>query len=76
MSNFLVINLKLMCKNSDIKYNFILKGGIKVGNFMDLGKIVEILMCIWLCCGRKDCDVVLMLEVNCYVVNCYNEDFC
>jgi len=65
-----------MCKNSDIKYNSTLKGGIKAGNFTDLGKIAEMSTCIRLCCGRKDCDVALMLEANCYAVNCYNEDLC
>lgn len=65
-----------MCKNSDIKYNSTLKGGIKAGNFTDLGKISEISTCIRMCCGRKDCDVALMLEANCYAVNCYNEDLC
>ena len=65
-----------MCKNSDIQYNSTLKGGIKAGNFTDLGKIAEISTCIRLCCGRKDCDVALMLEANCYAVNCYNEDLC
>lgn len=76
LSNLPATNSKLMCKNSDIKYNSTLKGGIKAGNFTDLGKISEISTCIRMCCGRKDCDVALMLEANCYAVNCYNEDLC
>lgn len=76
LSNLPATNSKLMCKNSDIKYNSTLKGGIKAGNFTDLGKIAKISTCIRLCCGRKDCDVALMLEANCYAVNCYNEDLC
>ena len=76
LSNLPATNSKLMCKNSDINYNSTLKGGIKAGNFTDLGKLGEMSTCIRMCCGRKDCDVALMLEANCYAVNCYNEDLC
>lgn len=69
-------NSKMMCKNSDIYFNHTLKGGYKAGMFTDLGKVADMPACIRMCCGRKQCDVALMLEKNCYAVHCSDQELC
>ena len=66
----------MMCKNSVIHFNYTLKGGYKAGNFSDLGKVADMTACIRMCCGRKNCDVAMMLEKNCYAVHCYSDALC
>ena len=66
----------MMCKNSDIHLNHTLRGGYKAGNFSDLGKVTDMTSCIRMCCGKKKCDVAMMLERNCYAVHCYNDMLC
>lgn len=48
----------------------IFNGGIRVGNFIDYGFVQEFFFCIEKCCSLQICDVVFMVENNCYFVKC------
>ena len=66
----------LLCKNSPIYLNSTLKGGFKAGNYTDFGRVADMNQCIKLCCGNSKCHVALMLEQNCFFVECHDEDGC
>ena len=66
----------LTCKNSPIYMNSTLKGGFKAGNYTNLGRVENMNECIRLCCGNSQCNAALMLENNCFFVECKNADGC
>lgn len=66
----------LICKNSPIYLNSTLKGGFKAGNYTNFGRVADMSQCIKLCCGNSQCHVALMLEQNCFFVECRDEDGC
>lgn len=64
------------CKQSAIKSNVTLKGGIEAGYFRKLAEHVTMQLCIELCCEEKGCDVAFMTGKNCYGVQCFSVEFC
>ena len=66
----------LICKNSRVYLNSTLKGGFKAGNYTNYGRVVDMSQCIKLCCGNPQCNAALMLERNCFFVECRNDDGC
>ena len=53
-----------------------LKGGLKAGDFTDVGKVGRLSDCYDICCRSKKCDLAFMLGQNCFNVKCYNRDLC
>ncbi|CAH3199269.1 unnamed protein product, partial [Porites evermanni] len=67
---------ELHCTQSPILKNVTLRGGIKAGNFSDLGDEKNMHMCIALCCERKTCDLAFMIGGTCIAVDCFSEELC
>ncbi|KAL9963284.1 hypothetical protein ACROYT_G032469 [Oculina patagonica] len=67
---------ELHCTQSPILKNVTLRGGIKAGNFSDLGDEKNMHMCIALCCERKTCDLAFMIGGTCIAVDCSSEELC
>jgi len=67
---------ELHCTQSPILKNVTLRGGIKAGNFTDLGDEKNMHMCIALCCERKTCDLAFMIGGTCIAVDCFGEELC
>lgn len=67
---------ELHCTQSPILKNVTLRGGIKAGNFSDLGDEKNMHMCIALCCERKTCDLAFMIGGTCVAVDCFSEELC
>ncbi len=53
-----------------------LKGGLKAGDFTDVGKVGKLSDCYDICCRSEKCDLAFMLGQNCFSVKCYNQDLC
>ena len=53
-----------------------LKGGLKSGDFTDVGKVGKLTDCYDICCRSEKCDLAFMLGQNCFSVKCYNKDLC
>ncbi|XP_028404371.1 uncharacterized protein LOC114527010 [Dendronephthya gigantea] len=53
-----------------------LKGGLKAGDFTDVGKVGKLTDCYDICCRSAKCDLAFMLGQNCFNVKCYNQDLC
>lgn len=65
------------CLVSGVLRGVIFSGGISVGNFIDYGFVDGFLLCVDRCCFLLYCDVVFMVEKNCYFVMCVeNKKFC
>ncbi|XP_031554877.1 uncharacterized protein LOC116291804 isoform X2 [Actinia tenebrosa] len=64
------------CHHTDVSYNFTLVGGIKAGKFNTFGHMSSIDDCIRHCCHDDKCDVVFMIQNNCYNVECANNRGC
>lgn len=48
-----------------------------MGNFIDYGYFDNFLFCIKVCCCIEVCDIVFMVENNCYLVKCVkNRSWC
>lgn len=56
--------------------NVILCGGFKVGDVKDEGKVEGMEECVEMCCKILECNVVLLLKENCYIVVCFNKESC
>lgn len=69
-------NNTLICKNSPIYLNSTLKGGYRAGNYTNLGRVSDMSECVRLCCDNSRCNAALMLESNCFFVECKNADGC
>lgn len=67
---------ELHCTQSPILKNVTLRGGIRAGNFSDLGDEKNMHMCIALCCERKTCDLAFMIGGTCIAVDCFSEELC
>lgn len=53
-----------------------LKGGLKAGDFTDVGKVGKLEDCYQICCKSEKCNLAFMLGQNCFSVKCYNDDLC
>ena len=53
-----------------------LKGGLKAGDFTDVGKVGRLVDCYDICCKNEKCNLAFMLGQNCFSVKCYNDDLC
>ena len=53
-----------------------LKGGLKAGDFTDIGKVGKLEDCYDICCKSEKCNLAFMLGQNCFSVKCYNDDLC
>lgn len=64
------------CHHTDVSYNATLVGGIKAGKFNTFGQMSNIDDCIRHCCHDDKCDVVFMIQNNCYNVECADSHGC
>lgn len=53
-----------------------LNGGLKAGNFTDVGKVENTNACTRLCCVSEKCDLALVIKGNCFLVSCFTKDLC
>jgi hypothetical protein len=53
-----------------------LNGGLKAGNFTDVGKVESVNACTRLCCVSEKCNLALVIKGNCFLVSCFTEDLC
>ncbi len=63
------------CHYGHVYYNYSLLYGRKAGNFTDQGEVKDMRECLHICCKEVSCKIALMLELNCYSVDCYGK-FC
>lgn len=50
------------CPHNEIMYNMKLAGGLKAGQFTDIGRVKGVNTCVKYCCDSKvDCDLAFML---------------
>lgn len=61
---------------SNIIYNVILCGGIKLGNFIDKGVVKNMDECLVFCCVDEKCNVVFFIWDNCFLVFCKDYNLC
>ncbi|EDO45526.1 predicted protein [Nematostella vectensis] len=66
----------LKCTVTDPKDGVTLNGGLKSGNFTDVGKVDGISTCTRLCCVSEKCDLALLIKNNCFLVSCFTADLC
>lgn len=66
----------MYCRFSVVLYDVIFCGGFFVGKFILIGYVDSMEVCVYLCCKRNICDIVLMLRDFCYVIMCVSEEFC
>ena len=53
-----------------------LRGGLKAGNFTDVGKVDDMVICTKLCCVAEKCDLAMMINRSCFLVSCYTMQLC
>ena len=66
----------LKCNVIHLQEGVTLSGGLKAGNFTDVGKVDGIKSCARLCCVSEKCDLSLMVKNNCFIVSCFNKELC
>lgn len=66
----------MKCVESKVEDGVILKGGIFVGNFMDVGIVESVDFCMWFCCVLEKCDLVLIIKGYCFLVFCFIKELC
>lgn len=67
---------ELQCTHSPISTNVTLRGGVKAGNFSNLGDVESMHMCTALCCAKWTCDLAFMIGETCVAVECASEELC
>ena len=67
---------KLQCSATRMRSGVTLHGGLKAGNFTDVGKAENMQMCVRLCCVADKCDVAMMVNENCFLVSCFSKKLC
>ena len=67
---------ELLCTQSPVLFNVTLRGGVKAGNFTDLGEVRNMQICTALCCEETDCDLAFMIGETCVAVHCFSEELC
>lgn len=53
-----------------------LKGGLKAGDFTDVGKVGKLKDCYDICCRTENCDLAFMLGQNCFSIKCHDKSLC
>lgn len=61
---------------SEVEEGVILKGGIGVGNFIDVGIVESVDLCMWFCCVFEKCNLVLVIKGYCFFVVCFSKELC
>ena len=59
-----------------MKVGVTLRGGLKAGNFTDVGKVDNMVICTKLCCVAEKCDLAMMINQSCFLVACYSMQLC
>ena len=67
---------KLQCSTTRMNTGVTLRGGLKSGNFTDVGEVENMSTCVKLCCVAEKCDVALMINNNCFMVSCQSVSAC
>ena len=67
---------RLKCFQTSVEHNVTLKGGLQAGNFTAVGHVENIDACAKLCCVRDGCDLALMVNNHCFMVNCLIKERC
>ncbi|XP_065651596.1 uncharacterized protein LOC101240327 isoform X2 [Hydra vulgaris] len=67
---------KLQCLATKINTGVTLRGGLNAGNYTDVGTVLDMSMCVKLCCVSEKCDVALMINQSCFIVTCYSKKKC
>eukprot|EP00794_Sanderia_malayensis_P012050 gene12050-13293_t len=66
----------LQCSATRMKVGVTLRGGLKSGNFTDVGKVDSMVICTKLCCVAEKCDLAMMINQSCFLVSCYSKQLC
>ena len=66
----------LQCTNSPPLEGVTLRGGLKSGNFTDVGTADDISACSRLCCVSEKCDLAMVLRGHCFLVACFTKELC
>jgi len=64
------------CVPSRVAYNYTLRGGKFAGHMQEFGKVSHVRECIGHCCENKICEVALMINNDCYGVDCFTRELC
>ena len=67
---------KLQCLATRMNTGVTLRGGLNAGNYTDVGIVLDMPMCVKLCCVSEKCDVALMINQSCFMVTCYSKKKC
>lgn len=67
---------KLQCVSTRIKVGATLRGGMKAGNFTDVGIVEDAKVCVNLCCVSETCNVAMMVNERCFLVSCFSTKLC
>ena len=67
---------KAFCNPMKVLTKVTLKGGLKAGDFTDIGKVGTMGECYSSCCKQPTCNLAFMLGQNCFSVKCYNKALC
>eukprot|EP00112_Aurelia_sp_Birch-Aquarium-sp1_P020371 Seg523.12 transcript_id=Seg523.12/GoldUCD/mRNA.D3Y31 product="hypothetical protein" protein_id=Seg523.12/GoldUCD/D3Y31 len=66
----------LKCSATRMKVGVTLRGGLKAGNFTDVGRVDNMVICTKLCCVAEKCDLAMMINQSCFLVACYSMQLC
>ncbi|XP_065644699.1 uncharacterized protein LOC100203833 isoform X44 [Hydra vulgaris] len=64
------------CVASKTIGNVTLVGGVKAGNFTDLGSVSNMEDCKNRCCNLEECQVAFLIDDSCYAVKCARPQLC
>ncbi|XP_065681083.1 uncharacterized protein LOC100203833 isoform X13 [Hydra vulgaris] len=64
------------CVASKTIGNVTLVGGVKAGNFTDLGSVSNMEDCKDRCCNLEECQVAFLIDDSCYAVKCASPQLC
>ena len=64
------------CLTSKTIGNVTLVGGVKAGNFTDLGSVADMEDCKERCCNLEECQVAFLIDDSCYGVKCASPQLC
>lgn len=66
----------LKCTETEAEEGVTLKGGLKAGNFTDVGTVESIDSCTRLCCVSERCNLAMLINGHCFLVNCFSKELC
>lgn len=67
---------RIKCFQTSVEHNVTLNGGLRSGNFAAVGFVKDIDACAKLCCVRENCDLALVVNNHCFMVECLNVERC